>query len=37
VPGQPGHFVCEACYLRYSQKLSTSVRPSSVRPSCKYT
>ncbi|KAG1830255.1 hypothetical protein DFJ58DRAFT_848508 [Suillus subalutaceus] len=33
VPGQPGRFVCEACYLRYSQKLSTSVRPSSVRPS----
>ncbi|KAG1754165.1 hypothetical protein EDB19DRAFT_1823558 [Suillus lakei] len=33
VPGQPGRFVCEACYLQYSQKLSTSVRPSSVHPS----
>jgi hypothetical protein len=37
VPSQPGRFVCRACYLRYAQKLSTSVRPSSVRPSCKYT
>ncbi|KAG2131696.1 uncharacterized protein EDB93DRAFT_1108020 [Suillus bovinus] len=33
VPSQPGRFVCRACYLRYAQKLLTSVRPSSVRPS----
>ncbi|KAG1801309.1 hypothetical protein EV424DRAFT_1545421 [Suillus variegatus] len=33
VPGQSGRFVCEVCYLRYSQKLSTSVRPSSIHPS----
>lgn len=25
VPGQPGRFVCEVCYLQYSQKLATLV------------
>ncbi|KAG2158086.1 uncharacterized protein EDB93DRAFT_1100863 [Suillus bovinus] len=35
VPGQPGRFIWGVCYLQYSQKLSTLVRPSSVHSSAQ--
>jgi hypothetical protein len=31
VHGQPGRFVCGACYQRYQRKAATGVRPSGVR------
>ncbi|KAG1721251.1 hypothetical protein EDB19DRAFT_1835594 [Suillus lakei] len=31
VHGQPGQFVCGACYQRYQRKAATGVRPSGVR------
>ncbi|KAG1811330.1 hypothetical protein EV424DRAFT_1542551 [Suillus variegatus] len=29
--GQPGHFVCETCYVGYRQKILSSVQPSGQR------
>ncbi|KAG1876491.1 hypothetical protein DFJ58DRAFT_865615 [Suillus subalutaceus] len=29
IPGQPGRFVCEACFVGYQWKISSSVRPSA--------
>ncbi|KAG1890173.1 hypothetical protein F4604DRAFT_1673643 [Suillus subluteus] len=31
IPGQPGRFVCEACFVGYQRKISLSVRPSARR------
>lgn len=35
--GQPGCFVCGACYQRYQRKASTGVRPSGVRPAGRHS